>query len=103
MSLLEPYVSDGQRAAELPPPMEVEGEAEYKVEEILRSGYRRGVFHYLVKWKWYSADEAEWLLESRLEHAQDLVRESHKSHPTQPKPPHCRSRSGPTKLAKAAD
>jgi hypothetical protein len=85
--LLEPYVSGKQRAAEPPPPIEVEGAAEYEVEEILRSGYRRGVFRYLVKWIGYSADKAERLPESRQEHAQDLVREFLESHPTQPKPP----------------
>ncbi len=103
VSLLEPYVSDGQRAAEPPPPIEVEGAAEYEVEEILRSGYRRGVFRYLVKWKGYSADEAEWLPESRLEHAQDLVREFHEAHPTQPKPPRWGSRSRPTRSATSAE
>ncbi len=51
VSLLKPYVSDGQRAAEPPLIIEVEGVAEYEVEEILRSSYRRGVFRYLVKWK----------------------------------------------------
>ncbi len=93
MSLLEPYVSDGQRAAEPPPHIEAESAAEYEVEEILRSGYRRGVFRYLVKWKGFSADKAEWLSESSLEHAQDLVHEFHESHPTQLKPPRWGSRS----------
>jgi hypothetical protein len=79
---LEPYVSDEQRAAKLPPPMEVEGAAEYKVEEILHSLYRHIVFRYLVKWKGYLADQAKWLLESCLEHAQDLVCKFNKLHLT---------------------
>ncbi len=87
VSLLEPYVSDRQRAAEPLPPIEVKGAAEYEVEQILRSGYRRGVFRYLIKWKASSADEAEWLPESHLEHAQDLVHEFHESHTTQLKRP----------------
>ncbi len=91
--MLEPYVSDGQRAAEPLPPIEVEDAADYEVEEILRSGYRRGVFRFLVKWKGYLANEAEWLPESCLEHALDLVHEFHKLHPMQPKPPHWGSRS----------
>jgi hypothetical protein len=103
VSLLEPYVSDGQRAAKPPTPIEVEGTAEYKVEEILHSGYRRSVFRYLVKWRGYSADEAEWLPESCLEHAQNLVRVFHELHLTQPKPPGWGSRSRPTKLAKSAE
>jgi hypothetical protein len=87
VSLLEPYLLDGQRAAKPPPLIEFEGVAEYQVEEILRNGYRCGVFRYLVKWKWYSADEAKWLLERRLELAQNLIHEFYEPHPTQPKPP----------------
>ncbi len=102
VSLLEPYVSDRRRAAEPPPPIEVEGVAEYEVEEILHSGYRRGVFRYLVKCKGYTADEAQWLPDSHLEHAHDLFREFHESHPMQPKPPHWRSRRRLPKLAKSA-
>ncbi len=101
--LLEPYVSDRHRAAEPPPPIEVEGAAEYKVEEILHSGYRHGVFRFLDKWKGYLADKAKWLPENRLEHAQNLVHEFHESHPKQPKPPRWGSRSRPTKLAKSAE
>jgi hypothetical protein len=103
VSLLEPYILDGRRAAEPPPPTKVKGVAEYEVEEILRSGYRRNVFSHLVKWKGLSADEAEWLPESSLEHVQDLVHEFHKSHPTQPKPPRWGSRSRPSKSAKSAE
>jgi hypothetical protein len=103
VSLLEPYVSEGQRAAKPPPLIEVEGAAEYEVKEILCSGYRHCVFRYLVKSKGYLADEAEWLPESRLEHAQDLVRESHESHPMQSKLPHWGLRSQPTKSAKSAE
>ncbi len=103
VSLLEHYVSNRQMAAEPPPPMEVEGAAEYEVEEILRSGYRCDVFRYHVKWKGYLADKAEWLPDSCLEHAQDLVREFHVSHPTQPKLPCWGSHSRPTKMAKSAE
>jgi hypothetical protein len=81
VSLLELFVSDGQMAAKPPLPIGVEGAAEYEVVEILRSGYRQDVFRYLVKWKVYSADEAEWVPESCLEHAQDLVCELHEAHP----------------------
>jgi hypothetical protein len=37
------------RDAKPPPPIEVDSAAEYEVEEIFRSGYRRGIFRYLVK------------------------------------------------------
>jgi len=39
-----------------PPPVEVAGEKEYKVEEILDRKERRGKTKYLVKWKGYTAE-----------------------------------------------
>ena len=40
-----------------PPPVEVDGEKEYEVEEILDRQERRDKMRYLVKWKEYMADE----------------------------------------------
>jgi len=40
-----------------PPPVEVAGEKEYKVEEILDRQERRGKTKYLVKWKGYTVEE----------------------------------------------
>ncbi len=51
VSLLEPYVSDGRRAPEPPPPIEVDGEEEYELEEILQSAYRYNGFCYRVRYK----------------------------------------------------
>ncbi len=87
VSLLEPYVSDGRRAPEPPPPIDVDGEEEYKLEEILKSAYRYNAFCYCVKYRGYSAEESEWLPAENLAHAQDMVREFHSQHPNQPKPP----------------
>jgi hypothetical protein len=44
--LLEPYVSDGHSAPRPPPPIEVDGEEEYELEEILQSAYRYKSFCY---------------------------------------------------------
>ena len=44
----------------LPPPVEVAGEKEYKVEEILDRQERRGKIKYLVKWKGYTVEENTW-------------------------------------------
>jgi hypothetical protein len=44
--LLEPYVSDGRCAPEPLPPIEVDGEEEYKLKEILQSAYRYNSFCY---------------------------------------------------------
>jgi len=43
-----------------PPPVEVAGEKEYKVEEILDRQEKRGKTKYLVKWKGYTAEENMW-------------------------------------------
>ena len=43
-----------------PPPVEVAGEKEYEVEEILDRQERRGKTKYLVKWKGYTAKENTW-------------------------------------------
>jgi hypothetical protein len=51
--LLEPNVSDRQRAAKLQLSIEVKGTAEYEVEESHCSSYKRSVFCYLVMWIGY--------------------------------------------------
>ena len=81
VSLLEPYVSDGRSAPELPPPIEVAGEEEYELEEILQSAYRYNAFCYQVKYKGYSAEESEWLPAENLENAPDMVCEFHAVYP----------------------
>jgi len=40
-----------------PPPVEVDGEKEYKVEDILDRQERRGKTKYLVKWKGYTCQD----------------------------------------------
>ncbi len=104
VSLLEPYVSDGRSAPEPPPPIEVAGEEEYELEEILQSTYRYNTFCYRVKYKGYSAEESEWLPAENLENAPNMVREFHVAHPNQPKPPGwgTRSRPGARRLVAAA-
>jgi hypothetical protein len=86
VSLLKPYVSDGRTAPEPPPPIEIDGEEEYELEEILQSEYRYGTLQLCVKYKRYLAEQSEWLPAENLAHAQDMVREFHASYPSQPKP-----------------
>ena len=40
-----------------PPPVKIDGEKEYEVEEILDRQERRGKTKYLVKWKGYTVEE----------------------------------------------
>jgi hypothetical protein len=95
VSLLEPYISDGRSTSELPPPIEVASEEEYKLKEILQSAYRYNAFCYRVKYKGYSAEESEWLPAENLANAPDMVREFHAAQPNQPKPPGWGTRSRP--------
>ena len=50
---------EGQKKI-LPPPIEVAGEKEYEVEEILDKQERRGKTKYLVKWKGYTVEKNTW-------------------------------------------
>jgi len=61
-----------------PPPMEVAGEKEYEVEEILNRQERRGKTKYLVKWKGYTAEENTWEGLENLKNAMKKVEEFEK-------------------------
>jgi hypothetical protein len=92
-SLLEPYSESARpwpASLDAPPPepIEVEGETEYEVEDILdckrvgRSGIK-----YLVKWKGYPISEATWEPFAHVRNASDLVQDYHRRHPDKPASP----------------
>src|SRR5712672_451168 len=62
-SLLLPYkeTKEQGRNFEEPPPELIEGEEEYKVEEIRDKRKRRNKTEYLIKWKGYSEAENTWV------------------------------------------
>jgi hypothetical protein len=73
-----------------PPPVEIEGQLEYKVEVILDSKldrrYQNPLF-YLVKWKGYAHDDNKaqtWQPAEKVEHAHDAIEEFHSKHPSKP-------------------
>ena len=69
-----------------PPPIEIEGEEEYEVEEILNSRLHRGrQLQYLVKWKGYSDADNSWEPATNLENAPDKITEFHRLHPGAPR------------------
>ncbi|SOV01667.1 uncharacterized protein UDID_18169 [Ustilago sp. UG-2017a] len=91
---LEPYVANTipNRVQPPPPPVEVESDLEYEVEQILNSKvdhrYHDPLF-YLVRWVGYGPDHNSWEPASNLTHASDLIAAFHTANPTCPSPTHC--------------
>lgn len=83
-SLITPYqetVAHGPNFKELPPDL-VEGEEEYKVEEI-RDKRKQGRGHqYLVHWKGYPNSSDEWVTRTNLTNAKELVEAYDVKHPS---------------------
>ena len=79
VSLLTPYRAPGDGRIErevLPVIGTSEGDVEYEVEQILRHRKKRGRgrgLQYLVLWRGYDLSEAQWLDESELGHAQEIL------------------------------
>ncbi|QRW19748.1 Transposon Tf2-7 polyprotein [Rhizoctonia solani] len=57
-----------------PPPETIEGEEEYKVEQIIDSKRQQGKWFYLIKWKGYGTEDNSWEPEELLEHSQDEIK-----------------------------
>jgi hypothetical protein len=88
-SYLSPFKKSqyrNQQKPPAPPPIEVEGEQEYNVEEIRDSRKRRGKVQYLVHWEGYPREEDTWEPAENLEHAQELIKDFHDAYPNRPKP-----------------
>jgi hypothetical protein len=68
-----------------PPPVEIEGEKEYVVDEVRDSRLRQGNLEYLVKWRGYGEEENTWEPASNLVHADHAVKDFHRHHPSVPR------------------
>ena len=96
VSQLEPSISNTipNRIQAPPPPIEVDGDPEYEISEILDSKLDRHCCNckllYLVHWLGYEGtdDETSWLLATELGHAPDLVTDFHSCYPGKPGPNH---------------
>jgi hypothetical protein len=93
VSMLEPHTPSNipNRTAEPPPPVEIEGEIEYEIAEILDTKLdrrRRCQLLYLVRWTGYEGtdEETSWLPADELAHAPELVADFHKAYPDKPGP-----------------
>jgi len=76
-----------------PPPVIVENELEYEVEEILDSRLIRNRLLYLVKWKGYPVSENSWEPVSHLANCKDLIASFHQQYPEKPSASSSHSRS----------
>lgn len=88
VSLLEPVYNDALETQVQPPapPIEVDDQSEYEVEQILDSRRRRNQLQYLVKWKGYF--DPTWEPSANLAHAPRLVHLFHSRYPEKPRPSH---------------
>jgi len=74
----------GRKLQALPPPIVVDREEEWEVEEILNSRWHRRRFQFLVKWKGFSREHNSWEVASDVK-APDLVAEYYWKHPVIPR------------------
>ena len=76
VSRIRQYIGqvDGQRK-EVPQPVIIEGEEEWKVKKILNKRKVRGKDKFLVRWKGFMVEGNTWESRENLENAGDLLRE----------------------------
>ncbi|KAF8755214.1 hypothetical protein RHS01_05561 [Rhizoctonia solani] len=77
--LSKAHESPSQPFPERPPPETIEGEEEYKVEQIIDSKQQRGKWFYLIKWRGYGLEDNSWEPEELLEHSQEEIQRFNKS------------------------
>ncbi|XP_061449381.1 chromo domain-containing protein cec-1-like [Rhineura floridana] len=68
-----------------PPPIQVNGEEEFEVAQILDSRRHRGRLQYLIDWQGYSPEERSWEDATQV-HAPRLVQRFHQRYPDKPGP-----------------
>jgi hypothetical protein len=83
-SKLIPYQEDtiANRQPHTPPPIQVKGQDEFKVEHIIDSHIHHCKVQYLVKWLGYPESENTWEPPRHLAHSWMLVEDFHNKHPS---------------------
>jgi len=74
----------GRKPQAPPPPIVVNREPEWEVEEVLDSRWHRRRFQFLIKWKGFSREHNSWEVASDVK-APDLVAEYYRRHPAAPR------------------
>ena len=93
VSMLEPHTPNEipNRVQSPPPPVDVQGDLEYEIAEVVDSKIdkrRSCKLLYLVRWLGYenTDEEFSWLPATELENAKDLVSDFHSGYPGKPGP-----------------
>ena len=83
ISLLSKHAPDTiEGRVQVPPEaIEVDGDVEYEVEDILNSRLNRGHLEFLVRWKGYSPAHDSWEPEANVVHAPALIRAFYRKYP----------------------
>jgi len=63
----------GQHKDPAPLPMIINEEEEYKIEEVRKHQKQRKGVQYLVHWKGYGDEHNQWIAETRLLHAKQVI------------------------------
>jgi len=74
----------GRKPQAPPPPIVIDGEPEWEVEEVLDSRWHQRRFQFLIKWKGFSREHNSWEVASDVK-APDLVAEYYRRHPAAPR------------------
>jgi len=74
----------GRKPQALPPPIVIDGEPEWEVEEVLDSRWHWRRFQFLIKWKGFSKEHNSWEVASDVK-APDLIAEYYRKHPAAPR------------------
>jgi len=74
----------GQKTEDHLPPIVIDGEPEWEVEEILDSRWHQRRFQYLIKWKGYGREHNSWESASEVS-APELTAEFHRKYPGAPR------------------
>ena len=82
LALDDPII--GWKTENHPPPIVIDGEAEWEVEEILNSCWHWRRLQYLIKWKGYGREHNFWESASKV-FAPELTAEFHRKHPGAPR------------------
>jgi len=87
ISLLEPY-QDNQFPSQIkepPPPIQIEGEDEYELDEIIDSRLHYNKLQYRAKWKGYSPEHDKvWYPAENFNNAEYTVQRFHQRYPRKP-------------------